>query len=107
MALRPRVLRHRKDHLFYGVGLKYALPASELDGRSDPLDSFCESESELDDMIRRRNFDAVSPAAIDLVRRLKPYKGGNTPIRYVHDLDVMDKHQMLFPGASTTKTPSG
>jgi hypothetical protein len=80
-----------------------------MNGRDDKnvYFPFCESASELDDMIKRRNFDAVSPAAIDLVRRLRPYKGGNTPIRYIHDLDIMDKHQMLFPGASTTKTPSG
>lgn len=79
-----------------------------MNGQSDKgvYFPFCEKESELEDMMKRRNFNA-SDAAKDLVRKLKPYKFGNTAIRYIHDLDIMDKHQMLFPAFSKTNFPGG
>ncbi len=34
--------------------------------------------------------------AIRLIRRLKPYKGGNEPLFWLHRLDIADKHRVLI-----------
>jgi hypothetical protein len=39
-------------------------------------------------------------AAIKLVRRLKPYKGGNETLWRLHRLDIADKHTLLIPVAA-------
>lgn len=58
---------------------------------------FCDNEAGLDDMIKNRNIDRAAPHAVDLLRSLKPYKGGNDALRAIHDLDIMDKHKALIP----------
>lgn len=35
--------------------------------------------------------------AIDLIRRFKPYKGGNMPLWQIHRLDRLNKHQLIIP----------
>lgn len=67
---------------------------------------FCAKESDLDEMIRSRKFDRAGPAAVALLKALKPYKGGNPELRAIHDLDILDKHQALLPMASAALTPS-
>jgi len=42
----------------------------------------------------------VSARADRLIRRLKPYKSGNTPLWILHELDVLDKHQGIIPVAA-------
>lgn len=41
----------------------------------------------------------VSPTAIRLFQRLKPYKGrnGGKALFLIHELDVLDKHKMIIP----------
>jgi hypothetical protein len=34
--------------------------------------------------------------AIDLIKRAKPYKGGNEPLWWLHRLDIADKHRVLI-----------
>jgi len=68
---------------------------------------FCKNASDLEKMIKKKNFNKASPEAIDLVRSLKPYIGGNIDMRYVHDLDILDKHIMLIPSAGYLKNPGG
>jgi len=68
---------------------------------------FANSEEELPEMIKRRGVHKASEEAIHLIVSLKPYNGGNTVIRYVHDLDIMDKHKALIPHAGRVKTPGG
>ena len=58
---------------------------------------FANSESELDKQIKDKNFDRTSPTAIAELKKLQPYKGGNRLLRGLHDLDVMDKHQLILP----------
>jgi hypothetical protein len=60
---------------------------------------FAQNANELETMIRRRHLDRAAPEVVDLIRSLKPYIGGNVALRYVHDLDIMDKHQMIIPAA--------
>ncbi len=35
--------------------------------------------------------------AMDLVRTLKPYYGGNDSLCWLHELDIVDKHRVLIP----------
>ena len=57
---------------------------------------FAEDASQIEAMIVQRKFNRASDEAQDLVRKLKPYKGGNAPLRAIHDLDVADKHHSLI-----------
>jgi hypothetical protein len=45
----------------------------------------------------------ASAKAIKLVRRLKPYRGGNDTIWRLHRIDIADKHQLLIPVAAAQK----
>ncbi len=68
---------------------------------------FAADEAGLEDQIRSKKFNRASAAAIDLLRQLKPYKGGNDRLRALHDLDISDKHKALISLAgSGTQTES-
>jgi hypothetical protein len=66
---------------------------------------FSESEAELEEMIKRRNFDRAGTDAVDLLKSLKPYRNGNSELRLVHDLDIQDKHRALIPQAVGIASP--
>ncbi len=66
---------------------------------------FCEDESYLGKMIRKRNFDRAGDDAVRLLHTLKPFKGGNIALRALHDLDIQDKHHSLIPNAAMLTTP--
>lgn len=60
---------------------------------------FAETAAGLIDVIKRKNFDRAGRAAVDLLKSLEPYKGGNVGLRAIHDMDVRDKHLALLPVA--------
>ena len=60
---------------------------------------FSRTEEELPGMIARRKFDRCGKDAITLLKKLKPFKGGNLELRELHDLDIRDKHTSLIPRA--------
>jgi len=60
---------------------------------------FVNDEAGLDDMIKRRHIDRAGEKVVEIVKSLKPYKGGNIPLRALHDLDITDKHKSLIPVA--------
>lgn len=33
----------------------------------------------------------------DSISALKPYKGGNDPLHHLHELDILDKHELILP----------
>lgn len=66
---------------------------------------FANSHGELDDQIKSKNFDRAGPVAVAFLKKLQPYKGGNIALRALHDLDVMDKHQLIVPTRESS-TPS-
>ncbi|WP_145923402.1 hypothetical protein [Sphingopyxis macrogoltabida] len=72
---------------------------AELNGRSRTgvYFPFARDADGLEEQIKRKKFNRCGADAIDLVKDLKPWKGGNVELRAVHDLDVMDKHQSLMP----------
>lgn len=84
-------LRAALDHL--------AVAAVGLNGRSSRgvYFPFAERAEDLDEMIERRKFHRASPEALNLLRELRPYRGGNEALRGIHDLDVADKHHSLVP----------
>ena len=47
-------------------------------------------------MIKQRHIDRAGPKVVDIIQSLKPYHGGNYPLRAIHDLDIADKHRSLI-----------
>lgn len=66
---------------------------------------FAEDVHGLPKQIKDKNFHRAGQDAVDLLKTLRPYKGGNIALRAVHDLDVQDKHHTLIPNAATMTTP--
>lgn len=66
---------------------------------------FSVSETELDGQIAQKKFHKAGPAAVQLVKDLMPYHGGNTFLRAIHDLDIADKHQKLIPQTQSVASP--
>ena len=66
---------------------------------------FCDDPSFLDQIIKQRNFHRASPEAVNEIKKLKPFKGGNIALRALHDLDIQDKHHSLVPAAKQVTTP--
>lgn len=58
---------------------------------------FSGSAEDLDLMIKRRRFDRCGEDAVDLLKTLQPFVGGNLLLRAIHDLDIVDKHRSLVP----------
>lgn len=58
---------------------------------------FAESDTALEATIKKRLIGRAGPKVVDVVRRLKPYKGGNLILRGIHDLDIADKHSIIVP----------
>ena len=49
--------------------------------------------------LKKSHIDRAGPAVVEHMKGLRAYKGGNVPLRALHDLDIADKHQMLLPVA--------
>lgn len=45
---------------------------------------------------KARKIKGMLPEAIEVIDRLKPYKGGNDALWRIHELDNIDKHRALF-----------
>ena len=56
---------------------------------------FAESEIALEQAIKDRMKGAADDV-LDIIRALKPYRGGNAVLRGLHDLDIMDKHKAVM-----------
>jgi hypothetical protein len=66
---------------------------------------FARSAAELDGQINEKNFHFAGQDAVDVLKTFAPYKGGNTPLRALHDLDIQDKHQSLVPTLFSFNSP--
>jgi hypothetical protein len=78
-----------------------------LNGKSDKNVQFPFSKdgSDLEQMITRHNVDRASPDVVELIRSLQPYCGGNSALRSIHDLDIIDKHRTLIPVFEMVEAP--
>lgn len=70
---------------------------------------FATDADHLEARIKSMKLSHLGNDVVDEIRILKPYRGGNQPLRDLHDLDISDKHEFLIPvfGATTaTYDPS-
>ncbi len=51
-----------------------------------------------------REIEGPRKGAVDILKALKPYSGGNEPLWLLHVLDIIDKHRGLIPAYSTVGT---
>jgi hypothetical protein len=58
---------------------------------------FAGSKDGLQEMIEKHRFNRAPKEAVDLLKKMAPYKGGHIALRAIHDLDIMDKHEMILP----------
>ena len=56
-------------------------------------------------MIEKRHINRAAPEVVQIIRSLKPYKGGNEALRAIHDLDIFDKHKTIIPCLGITDIP--
>jgi hypothetical protein len=68
---------------------------------------FSEDAGALEEQIKKKYFHRASAEAIDLLKSLRPYKGGDAALRGLHDLDILDKHVDLITllGVAILKEP--
>lgn len=74
--------------------------------RSDVFFPFAKSEPEFDAFIaspKGRAIRKVGPEVSAIIRSYKPWVGGNTLLRGLHDLDVSSKHRLLVPAYYAVK----
>lgn len=64
------------------------------------------SANDLETAIKERHVDRAAKDVVDIIRSLKPYKGGNDLLWAVHDLDITDKHKLLIPMAHFAGIPN-
>jgi hypothetical protein len=60
---------------------------------------FCDTEKDLDLIIKRRGFIRAGTESVELLKSLRPFNGGNALLRGLHDLDIINKHRMIVPTA--------
>lgn len=58
---------------------------------------FVDSFDCMESAIKKRHIDRAGEDIVEIIRSLKPYKGGNEMLRAIHDLDITDKHKTLIP----------
>jgi hypothetical protein len=58
---------------------------------------FANDANSLEDAIEIRKIARAGEDVVNIIRSLKPYKGGNDRLRAIHDLDITDKHKALIP----------
>lgn len=118
ISLAVRIREETPDELALLVGDALHNLRSSLDhlacclvpgGTSDPDCSFpfAKSEQAFEQTILSRPIRKAKPNAIDAIRQLKPYPGGNDTLYGLHVIDNLDKHRLLLPvlGASGLKNP--
>jgi hypothetical protein len=66
---------------------------------------FSKAQADFQRMFAKRHMDRASPQAQALIHALQPYPGGDDDLRAIHDLDIIDKHQMLIPAADMVGMP--
>lgn len=58
---------------------------------------FARDAAGLEEQIKNKKVYLAAPDVVDMIRALAPYKAGNHALRALHDLDLVDKHQLLLP----------
>lgn len=66
---------------------------------------FAVNAEQLEAMIVSKRFDRAGPDAVALLRKWRPFTGGNADLRGLHDLDIRDKHNAIIPVTTLIATP--
>ena len=66
---------------------------------------FCENPADLKATIKKRNIGKAGGDIVQLIETIQPYKGGNSILRSIHDLDVADKHKTILLTIAATSFP--
>jgi hypothetical protein len=69
-------------------------PPKEIQGVQYP---FCARKSDLAETIKKRRLNRIGRAFLEIIESTAPYRGGNDGLRAIHDLDILDKHQLIVP----------
>ncbi|MFH0957445.1 MAG: hypothetical protein V1897_01950 [Pseudomonadota bacterium] len=98
-------LRSALDHAYWEVVSPVATTEKERRLLQFP---FSETEARLDETMKTRLADRVSPSFYQALIDLKPHgePGGNELLYLIHKLDIIDKHKLLIPTGDYTKISS-
>lgn len=98
-------LRSALDHAYWEIVSPFANTDKERRGLQFP---FSETEVRLDEAIKTRLADRVSPSFYQFLLDLKPHceLGGNVYLSLIHKLDILDKHKLLIPTGDYTRLSS-
>lgn len=98
-------LRAALDHAYWEIASPVATTDKERRNLQFP---FTETEARLDEAVKARLADRVSPAFYQALLDLKPHgePGGNEFLALIHKLDVLDKHKLLIPTGDYTRLSS-
>jgi hypothetical protein len=66
---------------------------------------FADSRERFEDQLKKK-MRGVAPDMADMIRSLKPYRGGNELLRSLHDLDIVDKHIAIIQPGAIAATPA-
>jgi hypothetical protein len=58
---------------------------------------FASEGDSLNKRIKERKIHRAGPDIVQIIKCLKPYKGGDNALWAIHDLDITDKHQLILP----------
>ena len=70
------------------------LKNNSTDGVAFP---FARTADDLNGEVRNRKLNQADDKYVEYVKSLRPYYGGNSMVRELHDLDIHDKHNTLLP----------
>jgi len=89
------------SYVVYSLGAALDPLASELARINCKNDNhvyfpFAASKKDFPNSIAKRNFDKAVLYALNLIHTYASYRGGNEPLRVVHNLEIEDKHTALL-----------
>lgn len=98
-------LRAALDHAYWEIVSPVATTDKERRNLQFP---FSETEARLDEAVKTRLADRVSPTFYQALLDLKPHgePGGNEFLALIHKLDIIDKHKLLVPTGDYTRLSS-
>lgn len=97
-------LRTALDHAYWGIVSPHVTTPREESNIQFP---FSKTAARLEESIKNRFADRVSPKFFQALIDLKPHgdSGGNELLYLIHQLDALDKHRLLIPTCDETRLP--
>jgi hypothetical protein len=98
-------LRAALDHAYWEIVSPFATTDKERRGLQFP---FSETGARVDEALKTRLADRVSPSFYKFLLDLKPHGelGGNEYLWLIHKFDILDKHKLLIPTGDYSRISS-